>query len=691
MIVKRLQLTNFMNVSFCDLNFSTGINVISGPTGNGKSAIFAAQAFCLAGSKRGDSWKDFIKIGSDKMIIDMDLERFENDDIMNFHIEGSSSSSSMVREIRYKDQFYRNSDCDTFIEKYFDSDMMENILFHLQDSSAIVNITPSKRRELLKKIFNSDFSSIVEIIKNDSQKYKDDIKTNKTKLGVLNSLTFELKDIETIIPINLDLINKEIEENKKYISDINNLINSNKLKLAQIQSNLSSILSEINDNKKNSMVFTNLLNDAKTSLEGIFINLSEKTLLDNKEILIKLSEEKVLLEKEKEKLTNNYNNLYSENKKIQERFTQCSTKVMILENQLKVFDTNSICPTCGQSCSIEHKEKLELEINTLNLELNKEKELLEKSTKDLKDVNDLLIKTNTLYNIAITKYQTTTVNINHLELKIEEDKKFLEQYNNYINEYTIKLQELDNLKIQLEEKLNKESNEDIKEKLNNEINEYNKLIIEKERDNNNRLQQIKDYEIRIKINEEKEKFNKEIKEKEIKTKEEINTLEKEISEIEKNIIDLDFIKTVFDSELPNHIMVRACSFLEKGINSFLSSSKDDFQVKLIQNTKGIDFFYKARNEPDWIKAKMASGFETNLLTIAFKFTIALAYDTKYIIFDEPDKSADEISSIKLMETITKINGFDQIFITTHRPRALDYLKELGAKIYLVDNGEYTAY
>jgi ABC-type multidrug transport system ATPase subunit len=91
------------------------------------------------------------------------------------------------------------------------------------------------------------------------------------------------------------------------------------------------------------------------------------------------------------------------------------------------------------------------------------------------------------------------------------------------------------------------------------------------------------------------------------------------------------------------------------------------------------------------KMVLASGFESALLTLAFKFSVALAYNSKFIIFDEPDKSADEESSLKLIKTITSVDGFNQMFITTHYKKAVEYLKENDTSILMVNNGTYETY
>jgi len=693
MFVSKLKLKNFMNVSECDLEFSEGINVVGGATGNGKSTIFAAQAFCLSGSKRGDSWKDFIKIGTDKMEIDMVLYHHKGDEPMYFHIEGLASGSSISRDIKYRDEYAKNSECDTLLAKYFDSDMMENVLFHLQDSVSVTNITASKRRELLKKIFNSDFSSVVDIIKEDIIKYKEDIKTNETKLEILSKLVYEPKEIEQVPSEGLDTLQREIDNIQNEIYSTKELISSKKTILSNIENDKNRLQKDIAGNKNSIITVESKIKEYKTFINSdptdhIYEKISEfnLNLISNKAKLSSLLSNKVLyiLYKEVEALR-------TEEKVALEKKISLNSEIDWHKKQLKVFGSNSTCPTCGQSCSVDHKESL------ISL-INQKEGVLAQYIKEYSELNESLQKKDIEYkilekdmNTLSSQIQVDEVKIKSLESDLEKANIQIKQYISWLEDDTKSLAELQLKQDQYTLEYNKLIEGNNEKDITESISILSKSVTDNEtkiRDKQSYLKQIMDT---ILLNTEKEKYNKAILLEKENNEKEKNSLKTSIDKAKKDMIDLEYVKSVFDSELPNHIMTKACSFLESGINNVLGSSKDNFQIKLEQTVKGIDFYYKARNEPEWLKAKMASGFESNLLTLAFKFTVAMAYDTKYIIFDEPDKSADELSSLKLIETITKIDGFEQVFITTHRPQALEYLKDFGATIFIADNGDYVKY
>jgi DNA repair exonuclease SbcCD ATPase subunit len=688
MIIDRVKLHNFMNVSECDIAFNEGINVIGGRNGQGKSTIFAAIAFPLGGYKRGDSWKDFIKIGTDKMTIEISLRKFKEDEPMVFYIEGSSNSSSMVREIRYKNEYARNSECDIFISKYFDIDMMENILFHLQESVSIVNITPSKRSAILKKIFNSDFTDIVSNIKEDISKLKTYNVQNSSKLEILNNTKFLYKELDSIPEISIEGIELEIDTLNTVITNLNDIISKKKLELDSFEKE-KNILKE-KEIKINAEINTinNLIRDSEKYLEENSIEKIEKELIEYKKSKEEIetfiqSVEKPLKEKQEKIL-----NLKEVERKSFQHLTETNSSIKNLQKQLEVFDTNSICPTCGQTCDIKHKQTLLSEIEAFQKIASSYSEEYKKVKIDLASEEESLRSLSKDKSNKETELALIIGNISAGEREKVSLEKNLEFRKNILDTNKLKISELEKERNNVKNSLEVFKDEGILN-LKQEI-EFNNISLKQTQSEIQEKQNIiKQIETLLLLNKEKEKYNAETRISEEATKAEIIKLQNEIKENQEDITDLDYVKTVYDSELPTHIMSKACSFLEKEINYFLNNTKEQFNIKLVQSNKGIDFFYKARNEPDWIKGKMASGFESALLTLAFKFSVALAYDTKFIIFDEPDKAADTESSIQLIKTITGVEGFNQIFITTHNPKALTYLEENGANVITVNNGIYT--
>ena len=65
-ILQSIELTNFMCVDYLYVDFpENSIISITGENGQGKSSLIYAIAFALTGYRRGDSYRDYVKVGAD--------------------------------------------------------------------------------------------------------------------------------------------------------------------------------------------------------------------------------------------------------------------------------------------------------------------------------------------------------------------------------------------------------------------------------------------------------------------------------------------------------------------------------------------------------------------------------------------------------------------------------------------------
>ena len=73
MIIKQLELVNFLSHAHSKIDFEKGVTVIYGHNGAGKSSIIDAIKFALFGEKRGASISDLIRRGSEDMSVTLDF------------------------------------------------------------------------------------------------------------------------------------------------------------------------------------------------------------------------------------------------------------------------------------------------------------------------------------------------------------------------------------------------------------------------------------------------------------------------------------------------------------------------------------------------------------------------------------------------------------------------------------------
>jgi exonuclease SbcC len=680
MIISTLTLKNFMNITSAELHFQKGLNVLAGKNGQGKSAILEAIAFCTTGRRRGDSWKDYIRSGSTSFYIELKINH-NNKDIV-FKYTGEKNSMSLSRTIVSEGKTYVNSECDSFIETAYDIEMLENVLFTMQDSPSIVNMMPMERRNIFKKVFNTDFVDSIGKIKDDLDSLNFAKIQSQTEYNLIEGKQYSAVDsrIEIIDEDKIDQLKVDISSLSNRKSEYEELFKSSQLNNSLLDTSILKIDTKILDLNKKKNVSESFLADSLESkvekdLEDLSIDIHASHL------------KKEALNKSRGKLEISLSDLLKKDaegdlEKKESSLRDILSKLSLIDTQIET-SLKGECISCGQKCSDNHikslkqkkenilptKEKLESEISSLKIVIDSILEIKE----EIKIISNKIDYLDS--NISKETSKRDFLNVQLKELKLKKEKEYI-----YLE--SIKEQ----IRILIEEKKDAENQK-------RDLSQVSSLLLKTEQVISTLSQELLKLETSKSLSEEKKKTSdkvKEEKEKDRVRKEELLVLLNSKDQEEK---DLSIVKQIFEIHLPNYINQKACEVLQKYMSVFLSSCKEDFLVDLKQSKKGIDFFYKAHKESDWLPAKLASGFESALLTLAFKCAVANAYGSQLLILDEPDKAATESASSTLFQTITEdLKGsFEQIFIITHRNNSLEYLQENGAKIYQVHQGVFELY
>ena len=699
MIIKRVKLTNFMNIPSTDLDFTKGTNILHGRSRQGKSAIFDAIAYCLLDRTRSKTWKDYVRKGSKEFVIEQTIQMTEDaSDEMFFTYKGNLTSGTTSKQILYKGNTYTNSECGTFLSTTFDIDMLTNVVFSLQDSAPITMMEPAVRQNLFKKIFNSEFSDLVESIKRKHELKSAELTTLQNSISVLTEKKYPFFRIEEVDQSNLEPLRLELEATqasalvkekyKNYLSKINDRVNlQNELNKLE-EEKAAAILKKTET--EDSIVLINIKKDQTATL----IDLREKELKDKKEQVTKANSELIELEasilSKKTASNDKIKRIEEVAVGVQEEKFKAMASLSLNKKYLETFN-KGLCPECGQTCDSTKIDTFSETIKTLNEAIEKynnagkEYALNIKTEKDYQPILDKELSTFKESILPIKEaYSKLSLNIENLkdttlkqfdnEIALINDR-VIPQLNNSIKSIDDKLA-VNNTKIadlSLWIETNKVENPDGDGK--REI-----ATIQKEID-----KVLADIQAVV----EQEKINKKLKEDKKQDEitlaaktEQLNTLQLELS----NIVGA---KEVFEKDFPAFINLKACSLLETYMNNFFSSTTGDFLVQLAQDKKGIDFFYKRNSDPDWIALKMVSGFETSLVTLGFNIAVARAFGSNLLVLDEPDGKADDESSEQLFNIIRGIQGFDQIFIITHKPEIVESFIRDGANAYKVINGEFS--
>lgn len=683
-----------MKVGAADIVFKKGLNVFCGRNGQGKSTVLEAAAYCLYGRKRGDTYKDYIKNGTDgfEVWLEASLSKDPTDIIV---FDYGATKSKSTKKIQYKDKTYNGEECDTFLATLFDKTMTSKVVFSLQDNEPITRLTPSENRDIFKKIFNSDFDDMVQMVKADIDKTKNEVLTTETEIKLLNEKEYKPEEIipvdqSRLAELKSELLKSQASEvlKEKYKLYLNNV--------EELQKNQQSIESigrsktlQIAKKEEQSLKIFSL----KRKIESVLVKEEKEKLDKQYEKIVELNK---LLEKEKEELSNKRTELIELGKskvRLQEQLdtekVNLLSDISILEKYIEAHKKGK-CETCGQDCDVSKVSEYETSIAQLSKSLeHKQSQIFTIKA----EIEDLRSKVQNIYapiDIKKEEIRLEGAEKDKIVLGIKDMENDIKSHQNSVSviestvipEINKSIQEYDEAVLGLQKK-NEVYETWIKEnKVSNPVNVQDRevKIIQDE---------IDTFVGQIQANLEKERFNTKLIENQKIDKKQIQDLNDRLHILEIKKANLQGSKEIFELDFPDFINLKACTILESYMNNFFSTVKDDFQITIRLDKKGVSFYYKADNEPDWNPLKMVSGFETAMVTVGFNVAIAKAFGSEILVLDEPDKDADSISSVKLFDTILNLGSFEQSIVITHEADSLNAFKENGTNIYLVDKGKFT--
>jgi DNA repair exonuclease SbcCD ATPase subunit len=698
--LNHLTLENFMSISNMDLDLTNKITLISGENASGKSSIIDAISLCFVSKKRSTSYQDYVKQGKEyaKIILDCKI----NNKPVNFDIQlNLVKGTAFDITLTYDGKVYHNKETEDII-KSFGLDYYSDLIFTLQNEQDITSLTPAQRAYYLQKLLNFDFEDQKITLKKELEQFAEIIKINNIEIPQKEqSIKREQSSFETkkqitqteddILKFKEQIKNKETElleaeKSVKTLAELNR-------KIAAINSQILEKQSSINDLKRQANSINEVINNRK-KYEARLVELSGDT-----EDLTKKANELLNEVQNAEQLEREINgelNDIGDN-----RLTLLAIKHEIDKLQ-EMYDAE-LCPYCGQKTRdiAEDKfityiqkqdlpEELTINVSTIsecqiniidklaeygNLIETKEKER-EVISSELSKLNDKRIH----YNVALDKLNHETLFVNqqlqgriYNQSDIESIIKDITEEENIVTAITAN-------KTNYENEIKKVSGVSISS-INNELNSLRTVI-------NN-------YSNTLLANEEIEKRNLQRKLNIVEIQKEIDELKNKNTEIIKQKDTYEEAYKIFDKDLPNFMSIKACAVLQENINDFIQNIFPNYEVSLQASKKGCEFFYTKNNTIKegkkknnyLINAKMSSGFEKALLTLAFKVSLAELYSCDCLILDEADGAANDDNAQLLYENLINENKFNQIFLITHK----NTIKELvannyNARVYEVENG-----
>lgn len=724
--LKKLTLNNFMCVEHADLNFDDGVTLIVGSNGQGKSTVLQAVTLCLLEEKRSDSYKEFIMLGKDTASLSLDAEISGLP--IKINISLNQKSSGMDRNATYNGRVYKNSEVSDLLES-FDLKYYADIIMSMQNEGDITKLKPAEREAYLQKLFQFDFTERVD-------KLKETLTTIKESIDYQNAqIDFNTKSIEdrekeiretvalTFTDADIDSVNDQI---KNLTTEISTLTEQLKEKdtltrektatqgvVYSTQQSIDKIKHDIElINSNQGMIDTlnakiieydkanETLVSEKESISSSIIELNNKLDVAN--------QDKAVLSDDINKMMEQHNTLSSELNSLNLEVANKNAEVNHAQKHMDMIKLGT-CPECGhafdrtdqskytQNLELATKAKEEAEAlrnakhtesSTVDANIKACREKLRDkeieisnifkdiSTADYKIKNiDNQIATNESGKVRITaqikQYSEKMADITGLEAQVVEQQKVLDKMTEDVKILDSKLEKMYNLSELYTSKQTELTN--LQQKLsefNNEVTQNNVIL----QNNENIRKSIEDMKSKIE-----------------ESKTSVENYRRQKSTYDEAIV-------LLDKTFPAWLILKTCQMLEQEMNNFIQVVFPQMAVKLFQNKRGVEFFYttnindgRVQTKENLLNAKMASGFEKAILSIAFKVALCRAYNLRFAFMDEIDQAGTEENSEALFRAILSNDLFDQLFVISHKPTVRDAIHSFAPSLrtFYVDKGRFS--
>ena len=723
--LNKLVLNNFMCVEHAELYFNDGVNLIVGNNGQGKSTILQAVALCLLEDKRSDRYQEFIMLGKDTCQVELDAD--VKGSPISIKINLSTKTTTLARTASYNGKVYTNSEVTDLLDS-FDLGYYADIIMSMQNEGDITKLKPSEREAYLQKLFQFDFTEKVDKLKEDLTSIKGSIEYQNAQIE-FNTKSIEKRqgEIKELKPLSfqegdIQSLNSRVKELNDELSKTAELLK----RKDEVLSKKSELQTTIYNVKQN---ITGYEHDIELieSNKGVIDTLNQK-ILDYDAQNVELEKEKAGYQKDidnlkqrldaqnverqdvAESIAERHNTFIQRTTELGDINIQLANKVAELNHAQKHLDMIKLgtCPECGHAfdrtdqtkynealdLATKAKEEVEnlksakqIEVNNADADVKALREKLRNKEIEIsntsKDISTLEYKIKNLdgqiqINAAskvrieeqIKQYSSKMNEVDSIKAKIQKENESLVNLNKELEDYTNQLTELDGVTTAYTEKQSSLM------QLQQKISEYNNEIVQ----NNLILQNNENIKKSI------EEMTKKIEE----SKSSVEGYRRQKATYDEAI-------TLLDKTFPAWLILKTCQMLEHEMNSFIQVIFPNMAVKLFQNKRGVEFFYttdinngRVLTKDNLLNAKMASGFEKAILSIAFKVALCRAYNLRFAFMDEIDQAGTEENSESLFKAILSNDLFDQLFVISHKPTVRDVIHSFAPslKTFYVNKGKF---
>ena len=436
MKINNIKLQNYRSHSNFETDFTSGINLLLGNNGVGKSSILEAIGITLFGAKPRTTLSDTIRFGDKSAFIEIN---FTGNDGNIYRVEKKIGQAAFVKLYFGNENSPRLSgeDANKFIKELVGLNdnpdvIYKNIITAEQNKfTEIFQLGDAKRAEEFNKIFNTEIYR--EIYQKNSRtilnEYESELKLKTQEIMIHSANLQDVAELQTMLE------NENIELNNL---KINNATLNTKISTLEIEkTSIEKEIQTINKIKTNISKNQSSIKDLERLIEKLKIDLNSA--LKSKEII-------------------------DSNKQFYEQYQEIEKTIKTINSEIKKLNEKD-----------DKKKKIEKEIDAFDKEIHSLKSKIDSNITISKSKNSEINELENQINDFNNQIQILTNQINELDYKISLIGKTKSDFTNLLNYRNKKISEIDSLKDLIDNKEKLLINED---NIHNEI-EKCKLDLEK--------------------------------------------------------------------------------------------------------------------------------------------------------------------------------------------------------------------
>jgi len=708
MKIHTLELTNFGIIDHQKFFFDDGLYVFSGNNGEGKSTVLKAISLLLFNKVPG-KLSDYIQWGKSECEVSCSFEHKGNLFQTSTKITEKGSTRWLYNEID-KEELNVTSAVTEKLNEILDTKRAIASTTSFEHEIDLIATSPSERREYLKKVYDLSFKEEKERIESDIERAKTISVQTKTEIDSLQSQEFDLYSLQRppMSKEKYDELKEEIENKKAKIKKYESSLDSLSKELKNIQEwkeEYESLKNELQDIQKEIFQTESKIKTQETLIEEYesfdFSSIEEEYNAKSKELSesieicktdIRNAETAIEERIPRQLQALKYND--KEHEDLKGTFLKVTYDVEALEkkkNNLK----DGICPVCGSSFEshdldtfknelqelLQQKSNLEVQISSLNekkLETDKLKKALESYSSELSSLNPKL------ENLELQLLHLRETKNEKIKNKKEDIKKSIESVNDIIEILRQDIKSKNDSTAKYEEKISKIANKIEQSKgVEHQIEIFERQLTDLDLILSDLMERKDVYDSIISDNENKRKINEDIERKKEERDKKVLELQKSYEENQQNFETYSQALKLLTKDFPSFVISKLINNLQSYTNEFLQQVYPKYSLAFKESKSSLAVTYN-----EGVDVKLASGFEKQVFSFAYKYALGKIQNYNILFLDEVDSAASEENSRLFYETLAKMKSFfTQIFIITHKQDTKDLLvNDFDASVYTLKGG-----